>query len=57
MDRPTNKELIERLREYNLQSCGLTRLKDVNYSVWVKNQNQNMRKRIRRINKWILFKS
>lgn len=38
MDRPTDKELIERLKEYNMQSCGLTRLEGVNYTVWIKIQ-------------------
>jgi hypothetical protein len=33
---PEDQELIRRLKEYNMQSSGLTRLKGVNYTLWVK---------------------
>ena len=45
---PEDQELIRRLKEYNMQLCGLTRLKDASYTVWVKdseakevNQDEN----------------
>jgi hypothetical protein len=36
---PEDQELIRRLKEYNMRSSGLIRLKGVKYTLWVKEYN------------------